>query len=234
MDNSINSNLKNLEDRINNSNIDDYYKKVLFKMLQAILISKRGRIYTHNERNYKEYIALRDQPGDLEQDLSFCVVKRIINEFDGSTASRVYEFYSYQELIKYYQKNRAAIDLEMAIAEKDARVQNTPQETIITNLLAKINSMTNIPIKDRNRAINVLHTLETLPRKKFFIIKEDDYEEFVTIRNNCLTIARRMIDYAGSTAGITYTPIDLNSFIYYLSEHREKLGEEKDNDDFTL
>ena len=61
-----------------------------------------------------------------------------------------------------------------------------------------------------------------------------NYEEFVTIRNNCLTIARRMIDYAGSTAGITYMPIDLNSFIYYLADHREKLGEEKDTDNFTL
>ena len=76
MNNEINANLKNLEERINKSNIDDYYKKVLYKMLQTILLSKKCRIYTQNTSNYKEYIALRDQPGDLEQDLSFCVVKR--------------------------------------------------------------------------------------------------------------------------------------------------------------
>lgn len=234
MNNEINANLKNLEERINKSNIDDYYKKVLYKMLQTILLSKKCRIYTQNTSNYKEYIALRDQPGDLEQDLSFCVVKRLINEYDGSTASRSYEFYSYPELIKYYQRNRAVIDLEMAIATKDQN-QNTPKsDSIITNLIDKANTMTNIPSKDRTRAINVLSALEKLPRKKFFIIKEDDYEEYITIRNNSLTVGRRMIDYAGATAGITYMPIDLTSFIYYLDAHKDKLGEENTNDSFTL
>lgn len=62
-------------------------------------------------------MALRDQPGDNESDLSFCVVKRVIEEYSGATAVRAYEFLSFKELINYYQKNRAAIDLEIAAAQ---------------------------------------------------------------------------------------------------------------------
>ncbi len=62
-------------------------------------------------------MALRDQPGDNESDLSFCVVKRVIEEHSGATAVRAYEFLSFKELINYYQKNRAAIDLEIAAAQ---------------------------------------------------------------------------------------------------------------------
>lgn len=234
MNNMININLKELEDKIKKSYINDYEKKILFEMLQAILLSKKGRIYTQNHKNYKEYIALRDQPGDMEQDLSFCIVKRIINEFDGSTASRAYEFYSFPELIKYYHKNRAAIDLEMSIANKERNTTKIPLEETIEQLIERANKLTNIPNEQRLRATNVLTSLNNNAKHRFFIIKDDEYEEFVTIRNNTLSIARRMIDYSGSTAGITYTPIDIKSFINYLENNKAKLGEENSNTNFII
>lgn len=234
MNDMININLKELEDKIKNSYINDYEKKILFEMLQAILLSKKGRIYTQNHRNYKEYIALRDQPGDMEQNLSFCIVKRTINEFDGSTASRAYEFYSFPELIKYYQKNRAAIDLEMAIANKEKNTTKQEPGETIAQLIERVNKLTNIPNEQRLRAVNVLTALNINAKRKFFITKDDEYEEFVTIRNNTLSIARRMIDYSGSTAGITYTPIDIKSFINYLENNKAKLGEDNSNINFKI
>lgn len=116
MNNKINEDLRNLESKIKNANINDWSKEKLYEIKQAILTSKRGRLYISKSSSYVEYLALRDQPGDNESDLSFCVVKRVIEEYSGATAVRAYEFLSFKELINYYQKNRAAIDLEIAAA----------------------------------------------------------------------------------------------------------------------
>lgn len=230
MNGTININLKNLEEKIEYSNVGDYEKKILFEMLQGILSAERGRLYVRNEQFYKEYVALRDQPGDNETDLSFCIIRRVIDEYTGSTATRSYEFPSYQELIKYYKENRAAISLEISKAKlhKGKSISSElSSENIIDKMIEQITTLTNIPTKQRQRATDVLYAIKNASNGKFFITQQNDYEEYLAIRNANITVVRRMIDYSGATAGRTYQPLNIRSFINYLEKNKTKLGEEE-------
>lgn len=234
MNNTINVNLRDLEQSIESAQIEDYEKKILYEMLQGILSSQRGRLYVKNFPDYEEYVALRDQPGDNEQDLSFCIVKRMVDEYSGSTSSRAYEFPCYKELLKYYSANRAAINLEMSRAKQnkgksiatELTKEPTKPQSIIDDFRERISKLTNVPQHKRQRALDVLDALENSHNGKFFIIKQADYEEYIAVRDGEICIGRRMIDYTGGTAGRTHRPMVAIDFIEYLEANKDKLGEE--------
>ena len=231
MNDIINVNLKNLEEQIDSSTLSDYDKKILFEMLQGILSSERGRLYVKNHAYYKEYVALRDQPGDNEADLSFCIIRRVVDEATGGTATRSYEFPNYSELLRYYHENRAALSIEITKASlnkgKSIATELGP-ESIIDKAIEQINKQTNISSHKRQRAIDVLQSVKRASNGNFFMVQQPDYEEYITIRNSNIVLARRMIDYAGSTAGRTFQLLNIVGLIEYLEENKTKLGEEEE------
>ena len=229
MNDFVSNNIQELEHSINNSHVSEHDKKILLYILNGVLASQRGRLYVKDYQFEKEYIALRDQPGDNYTQLNICIIKKVIDEYSGATATRSYEFPSYPTLIRYYHEHHAAISLEISKANLNTgkSIATELNNNMTQKMIEQINSMTRFSPDKRSRAIDVLTAIEQNTKHRFYIIQQDDYEEYLSIRNSNLILVRNIKDPAGSSNNRNYHQLNLASLITYLDENKDKLGEEK-------
>ena len=198
MNDFVSNNIQELENSINNSHVSEHDKKILLELLNGIISSQRGRLYVKDYQFEKEYIALRDQPGDNHAQLNICIIKKRIDEYSGATATRLYEFPSYPELVRYYHEHRAAISLEIAKAEMNQgkSIATELKTSVTAKMIEQIHGMTNFSQDKRERAIGVLNSIDQNAKHRFYLIQQNNYEEYLSIRNSDLILVRNMKDYS--------------------------------------
>jgi len=213
--------VERMKDSLENSKLDEYKKKILFELFVAILNEDCKKIYTTKADNFVEYLTIKDQPEDNMEKQAFCIVKKMIDEYTGSIDNSSYAFPSYDEVIDYYKENRAVFDIAIAKGSESSNVENN----IFDEFRNRINEMRGLSGSEVKRAVNVINAIEHSKRGKLFIVKNFDYEEYLTVRDNKLCLGKRMIDYNGSTINREHDTLTLADFVNYLEENKDKLGE---------
>lgn len=221
-----------LNKEIEQLDIKDTEKSMLYKLAKGIMASPEGKVYTKNTEDYQEYLCFKI-PNNTEA-VKFCISKRVV-EYSGATGVRSNDFPAYEDLIKYVNKHKKEIDAELdSLAylqkrqEEPAKVEAS--DDIVERLIERVEKLPHQPAQ-KAQAIKVLESLATDANKKVYTVKEDTYEEYLSIKNNMLTVTQVMYDYAGAVQNRNVYLMKSKKLVEYVNQHldviKESLGKTK-------
>lgn len=217
----INKNIENLD-----IGIDD--KTFLYRIEKCIIASPNGRIYIRNSEDYQEYLCFKIPNDSPTKDIKFCISKRMI-DYSGVTAGRKNNFPSYPELIGYVNQHRKQIEAELnSIEYYVSQQQEQKKSEQTTSILDVIHEkIAKMPVSDTKKArvFAILDTIASNPNTKVYTVKEDIYEEYISLINGYLTVTERMFDYAGIPQGKNVYILKSNKIIEYVEQHKNTIDE---------
>ncbi len=182
------------------SNILDKTKEKLYEVIKAIFNSSNQRIYLTKTEEAEEYIKIVSSQ-EQENEYHFCLEKRIINSLTGGTEIRVPKILTIYEIASIVEDSLDIINREIANSNYHKKYIETtgfaapkevdPAFTEIEKAKRQISDM-NIPSHKKQRALDALDKIAT--KRKIYGIKNPDYEEYVAVRDNTITLVSTIID----------------------------------------
>lgn len=217
----INKNIESLDIGIND-------KAFLYQIEKCIIASPNGRIYIKNNEDYQEYLCFKIPNDSSTKDIKFCISKRMIDH-NGGTANRKNNFPNYPELISYINQHREQIEAELNsieyyISQQQGQKKSESTPSIIEVIHEKIAKM---PVSDikKARVFAILDTISSSPNTKVYTVREDTYEEYISLINGYLTVTERMLDYAGIPQGKNVYILKSNKIVDYVEQHKNTIDE---------
>lgn len=227
--------LKRIETDIDSSKIGNKDKDFLKRVLTGILTSPRGRLFAEQEPTYSEYVTLR-QPFDEQDPLyKLCIVAKTTGVIDG----RSYNFPSIPALAEYANEHRDMLESELVNAENHQRRKH-PDETEKTEPTTPVEKYTmemidiieSLDIHDykKQRAIDVLEAIQSVPQHRFYTKKQETSSESIVLQADQLGysyyVSQRMFDYSGATIGRNKTRLGIRNLVEYIDENRISIDKE--------
>lgn len=203
-------------------------KAFLYRIEKCIIASPNGRVYTKNTKDYQEYLCFKIPRNSSTKGIKFCISKRMIDHAGGS-AGRKNSFPSYPELIKYVNQHREQIEAELNSIEYYVAQQNEQKksESVPSILEVVHEKVAKIPASETKKArvFAVLDAIAANPNTKIYTVREESYEEFISLINGYLTVTERMVDYAGTPQGKNVYILKSNKIIDYVEQHKTLIDE---------
>lgn len=229
------------ESQIDGLRISDRDKDKMKRVIQGILDSSRGRLFTKKENDFEEYLTIR--PKD-EFEYELCVIERMVNSYSGATEGRVKTPMGLLQTLEYVREHEDIIESEVIDAENyqrrakaqkseskaDAQEPKSPKEDFKDIFVATIENLPNRTDSQKQRAIDVLEAIAVVPQNRLYTKREDGYSETIALRGSGnefrYYIVKRMSDYAGATVGREYEPVGVKGLIDYIEENKINVDKE--------
>jgi hypothetical protein len=215
--------LVNLNKEIEQLDIKENEKMVLYKVAKGIIASSKNKLFVIDRDDYQEYLCFKI-PNNTK-DIKFCISKVIIEQSGAKTKSN--DFPSYKELIEYINKYKKEIASELNTLNYQQEQQpqsETPTTSIVRVLKERVEKIS-APANKKTRAIAVLNELASEDNKKIYTVREETYEEYLSIVNGILIVTEKIIDYAGTTQAKNTYLLKSKELIEYIDEHKELIDE---------
>ena len=232
---------KRFEMQIDGLKISDQDKAKLKRVLQGIVDSSRGRLFTRKENDFEEYLTIR--PNENEH-YELCVIERMINTYSGATENSIKTPMNVSQMLEYVKDHDAIIESEVVDAENyQKRVNASKMEPKIEEekpkslkedfkdiFVATIENLPNRTESQKQRAIDVLEAISVVPQNRLYTKREDGYSEAIALRGSGnqfrYYIVKRMSDYAGSTVGRDEEPVGVRGILEYVEENKISIDRE--------
>lgn len=220
-----------LKQRITSSNLNDPDKKTLLEVLKSLASSPNGRFYFQREDNYVEYLTFKAPLDNQNAPYEFCIIEKQM-EYSGATAGRRYRYPNLEQLSNYINSHKEAVQSEIKNIEYYNKYKDVKQEDLIPtleeqpsilNTIRKKIEKLQVPSHKKQRIFIILDKLLEDESARIFTIREDTYEEFLSLKNGSLTVTRKMLDYAGATMGKTSYTIKSDELIEYVEKHKTQI-----------
>lgn len=228
MEQNLQTKLIDINKDIENLDIEIGDKTFLYRLEKCIIASPNGRAYTKNTEDYQEYLCFKIPRNNSTKSIKFCISKRMIDH-NGGTAGRKNSFPSYPELIKYINQHRKQIEAELNSIEYYVAQQKEQKksETVSSILEVVREKVAKMPASETKKArvFAVLDAIAANPNTKIYTVREDNYEEFISLINGYLTVTERMLDYAGIPQGKNVYILKSNKMIDYVEQHKTLIDE---------
>ena len=226
MEEKLQTSINNISEQIAELNIDEDSKRNLYHVLKGIIDSPNNRVYVKNTDDYQEYISLKLPKETPTSNYKICIVDRMI-DYSGATAGRQYRYPSLEDLSIYVDENQFTINssLNEIRYQKEIRATEestqTPNQEIISIIKNKIEKLS-VPERYKSRVYILLDNLIE-EGSKIYTVEESNYSEYLSIRNQVLSITRKITDYSGATIGRQVFPIKSDDLVIYVEEHKNTI-----------
>lgn len=241
MKESVTEAQQRFEDQIERLKISDNDKAKMKRVIQGILQSSRGRLFTKKEDDFEEYLTIR--PNDQDE-YELCVIERIINSYSGATENGVKTPMNLLQTLGYVKEHEDIIESEVVDAENyqrringqniepkvEAQQPKSLKEDFKDIFVATIENLPNRTDSQKQRAIDVLEAISVVPQSRLYTKRESGYSEAIALRGSGnefrYYIVKRMSDYAGATVGREYEPLGVKGLIDYVEENKINVDKE--------